>query len=262
MQVLEALLMYQNISGEGSTYYRMCRTILANLEQMRNNTIYDTAELCYTSTASVGRFCARLGYSSYSSFRSAITDALEDYTFSDDILEDLSTQECSVAGIQQAFVDLLQRQTDMIAQIDPNLLEQMVSLLIQCHCVHFFLPVFDPCSILSLQTSLTLTGKASLLHHDTFFYNKDALKSIQPGDVTFLVIPNHQRWHYMTKLFQHLRDVGCSTVLLLGKDRPQWTGATVKLCLSGGTSIVDCRMYEAIFDLLSCMYRERLAAPE
>lgn len=47
MQVLEALLMYQNTSSEDTTYHRMIRTILDNLETIRNATIYDTADLCY-----------------------------------------------------------------------------------------------------------------------------------------------------------------------------------------------------------------------
>lgn len=259
MHVLEALLMYQNVSGENSTYHRMCRTILDNLDKVRQGTIYDTAELCYTSTTSVGRFCTRLGYSSYSSFRAALADALEDYTFSDYVLEDLSTQESSIPEMQQALVDVMRRQTDVIAQISPEILDQMVQLLVGCSSAHFFTPMLDPCSILSLQTSLTLTGKPSFLHHDTFSHDHGAVKTLQPTDIAFFVIPNHQRWSHMTKLFQQVRDLGCATVLLSTKDKPQWVGATVKLCMPGGNSIMDSRMYEAIFDLLSCIYRRTVA---
>lgn len=258
MQALESLLTYLDISNEDTTYHKMVRTILDNLDVVRNGTIYDTAALCYTSTTSIGRLCSRLGYDSYASFRNAVSNALEDYEFSGYILSSVPTSQLSADQIQELIARTLRTQSETLQQIDLSTLERISDLLASARCVHFFSPMLDPYTFLSLQTSLILSGKQSYLNCGNYNHMASAIPQISEEDVALLIIPNHQRWAYMNKIFYQLRDKKVPTVLLVTREKSCWDGATIRLCLPGQNSLMDGRLYGSVLDLISCLYRQKL----
>ena len=257
MHILEALLTYQDISAEDTSYNMMTRTILGNLKQVEKNSIYDTAALCYTSTTSIGRLCHRLGYHSYGSFRSAISDALGDYTFSDYLLSDLYNGNLTPDEIKGLFAQILSQQSQAIQAVDTETLKAICDLFHEKNTIHFFSPMLDPCSFISLQLSLTLSGKQTYLHHGSFGRDEDIASQLTPQDAILMIAPNHPRWGYVSKLFREVQATGASTVLIVTTDKPCWENATIKLCLPGLNSIADSRLYSSLLDLLSCIYQKK-----
>lgn len=56
----------------------LLKYFLDNSDKIKNMTIQDVAKNAYTSTASIVRFCKKLGYSGFSEFKVAIMYYFED----------------------------------------------------------------------------------------------------------------------------------------------------------------------------------------
>ena len=48
---------------------------------MKNASIHEVAEMCYVSAPTISRFCKRLGYESYSSFKNELSQAVSNYNY-------------------------------------------------------------------------------------------------------------------------------------------------------------------------------------
>ena len=69
MTALENLLVFYNFLPENSTNKGVLRCCLKYLGELRSYNIYDLAEKCYTSTATVSRLVRLLGYRNYTDFQ-------------------------------------------------------------------------------------------------------------------------------------------------------------------------------------------------
>lgn len=74
--IIYNLLTFLNSSKEEDMYYSICLSMLQNLEEVPNCSINELADLCYTSTATLSRFCRKFGYSNFHEFKKEIAYAL------------------------------------------------------------------------------------------------------------------------------------------------------------------------------------------
>ena len=77
VDILYTLMSYVNVSSSQDMYYTIAQTILTNLEKIPKISISDLAELCYTSPATISRFCKDLNCKNFANFKEEIAIALE-----------------------------------------------------------------------------------------------------------------------------------------------------------------------------------------
>ena len=70
--IIYLLLNYINGAIEEDTYLSIARTLLLNLEKVRELSLEDTAILCNCSYSTINRFCKKIGFANYSTFREII----------------------------------------------------------------------------------------------------------------------------------------------------------------------------------------------
>ena len=57
VDILYTLMSYVNVSSPQDMYYAIAHTILTHIDQIPSISINDLADLCYTSPATISRFC-------------------------------------------------------------------------------------------------------------------------------------------------------------------------------------------------------------
>lgn len=77
VDILYTLMSYVNVSSPQDMYYSIAHTILTHIDQIPSISINDLADLCYTSPATISRFCKDMNCKSFVNFKNEIAIALE-----------------------------------------------------------------------------------------------------------------------------------------------------------------------------------------
>lgn len=77
VDILYTLMSYVNVSSSQDMYYTIAHTILTHLDKIPDISINDLADLCYTSPATISRFCKDLNCKNFANFKNEIAIALE-----------------------------------------------------------------------------------------------------------------------------------------------------------------------------------------
>ena len=77
VDILYTLMSYVNVSSSQDMYYTIAHTILTHLEKITDISINDLADLCYTSPATISRFCKDLNCKNFASFKHEMAISLE-----------------------------------------------------------------------------------------------------------------------------------------------------------------------------------------
>lgn len=77
VDILYTLMSYVNVSSPQDMYYSIAHTILTHIDQIPGISINDLADLCYTSPATISRFCKDMNCKSFVNFKEEIAIALE-----------------------------------------------------------------------------------------------------------------------------------------------------------------------------------------
>lgn len=79
MTGIDKLITIYNIAETGSMTKNVVSHILQNLKRIDRMNIYDLADTCYVSSASISRIVRKLGYKNYSYFQKDISDCVKKY---------------------------------------------------------------------------------------------------------------------------------------------------------------------------------------
>ncbi len=81
MTALENLLCYYNQLSVNDSKKAILRRALPNIRRINQLNIFELADLCYTSPASISRLVKSLGYESYSVFRTKLFECVQRYDY-------------------------------------------------------------------------------------------------------------------------------------------------------------------------------------
>lgn len=79
MNCLEMLFWFVNHTSHDDLYHMVVRNMLKNIHDVPTLTIYELADACYTSPATISRLVKRLGYKSFAYFQKSLADSLGQY---------------------------------------------------------------------------------------------------------------------------------------------------------------------------------------
>lgn len=77
VDILYNLLTYINASYSQDMYYTICYQILNNIEKIPSISINELADLCYTSPATISRFCKALKCDNFAEFKKEVQAGLQ-----------------------------------------------------------------------------------------------------------------------------------------------------------------------------------------
>ncbi|MCD7808197.1 MAG: MurR/RpiR family transcriptional regulator [Erysipelotrichaceae bacterium] len=77
VDILYTLMSFVNVSSVQDMYYTIAQTILSHLDKIPDISINDLADLCYTSPATISRFCKDLNCRNFATFKKEIAIAIE-----------------------------------------------------------------------------------------------------------------------------------------------------------------------------------------
>ena len=117
MTALENISIYYNQLPKNDTKRDILSKLLPHIRSINSMTIYDTADLCFTSTASISRLVKALGYKSYSEFQIRLNDCVQRYDYDNRFLlvSRSKKQEPAdmIASAMRYMVDEFQRNIDL-----------------------------------------------------------------------------------------------------------------------------------------------------
>lgn len=257
MNVLESMLSLQNSLTEEKTFCQMIRTIFANLDFIKTATIYDVAELCYTSTASVGRLCNRLGYQSFTVFRAELNETMNEYAL-------YRRKSADADSPQSAFdrhISILQAKLDAVAGMNAADFERAADLLHQKDNVHFFTHFSTSIFSLALQRDLTVNSKHT-------FYHCFEKQDLHPGSLlkqdtaAVFVISNLPSENPIIQSVREAIQSPASTIVFAMRNRTLWEQADVAILLPGSdTSFTDMNLAMYAMELLTAVYCAKYIGP-
>lgn len=260
MYILEALLSLQNSLPEEKTFCKMIRTILQNLDFVKTATIYDVAELCYTSTASVIRLCNRLGYQSFPIFRAELADILDHYQMYRQMAPHLGTG--SSAAVFENTAVLLQSKLAAIQAMDARSYEQVADILHQKKNIHYFTHYYNAVVFLPLQQDLTINGKCTYYH----CFEKQNLRPsalLSSDTVAIFMIPNLPKDSPIVRCLQEAIRSPAYTIVFAMSKRKIWGNADMAVYLPGSnTSFTDINLANYAMELLSAVYNAKYIGSE
>ncbi len=77
VDLLYTLMTYVNVSSNQDMYYTIAHTILTNLDKIPTIGINELADICFTSPATISRFCKDINCRSFANFKQEMAIALE-----------------------------------------------------------------------------------------------------------------------------------------------------------------------------------------
>ena len=154
------LLLFLNDSREETLNYTIALTMIRNIRDIPNMTINKLADMCYTSPAAISRFCRKLGYSSLSEFKKALSISINtnfDNSFSkprgfktkrnrEEILELMHDEICNELTLTKNSLDL-------------KLIDRVIDLIYRSDHICIFGTLFSQLMCQQLQTNFARVGK-------------------------------------------------------------------------------------------------------
>ena len=182
MNVLQALATMHNNSLYENTYRSVAGGILANLNEMKDATMYDVANLTASSRSTVLRMIQMLGYSSYSEFHSALKQAINQYHHYNRLFpQNVCYSSESIAAFASSRYYQAYEQAKGV--ITGAKVEKFAKLIHEADRVSEYLH-YSMGSATSLSINLAISGKK----HDLCMIYADMLKNAEELSETSLVI--------------------------------------------------------------------------
>lgn len=140
VDILYTLITYVNYSSSQDMYYSIAQTILSHLDQMPNISINELAAMCYTSPATISRFCKDLNCKSFAALKKELKIALD--LANDEIhLEDQEEKELNehpekiIDKVYHDTIDSLEKGKESLNMAD---IDHICDMIHEAPYIHMF----------------------------------------------------------------------------------------------------------------------------
>lgn len=177
------LLRFINIANEDSIYQSLAVELLKRKTQISNATITDMADACFVSTATLSRFCKKLGFKEYAQFKESFRSEYEferDYTpaFREQLQHD------TVTAIRSLGDQICTSVTQCAQQLDFQTLDRIIHRIHESEHVAFFSSNLLQQIATDIQQRLEKLGKLTY----SFYQSTYQLQHVQTMDQHSLAI--------------------------------------------------------------------------
>ncbi len=188
VDILYTLITYVNYSSSQDMYYTIAQTILSHLDDMPNISINDLATMCYTSPATISRFCKDLNTKSFANFKKELQIALD---LANDEIHLEEAEEKQLNDDPTLIIDKVYRETiDSLKQgqasLDMAQIDQVCELIHDAPNIHMFAYQFSKLVCTDFQQKMLKLRKFVYAFAD----RGDMLAkfdTIEPGELVIIV---------------------------------------------------------------------------
>ncbi len=138
------------------TEYHILEYVVKNQNKVLGMTVQELSDTMYVSTASIMRFCKKLGFSGFSEFKFHLKSEMNTKT--------IATSKMTVEDMKTSILSDLEKTNSFI---DAQTLESVVQLLSSDKNIHFFSKGITTCVFSYFQKYLLTLGRHSTLYDDT-----------------------------------------------------------------------------------------------
>lgn len=254
MNTLANLFAYYN-NGEQDVYHFVLEKILENTELFLRGSIYEIADYCSASTATISRLSQKLGYKNFSDFRHNLFDARHYYQYNNQVMP--NELKPPVEKLSTCYFENMR---EMIASIETaataQRIEHAADMLHEAKRVRIF--TFNTgYTEIGLQINLLMSGKESL-RCDRFMDQIIAAKKLNAEDVVLIMAPDCSDALDIIPLTQIVQEKGAQSILITNSTHSVHLGRVdFSIAFDGNNTNMDLWGMYMIVDLISLRYRKK-----
>ena len=214
MNIFQNMIELYNHLSPGSTYRFALKGILMHLGEACDASIYELADLTSSSRTTIWRMLQMLGYENYSDFRSALRQAIRNYTYYNRVIGDRTDGAEQMIGRMAGQLEMTAR--NVKERLSVPELSAMAKQISGKDQVFFFFP-YRSAAIYSFQQNLSMAGVGT---HLACLLPEMLECAYQAGERSFVFCSTieYAETMDMTELFRLLREKKAEIALFAAGD--------------------------------------------
>ncbi len=221
VDILYNLITYVNASYSQDMYYTICYHVLQHIDEIPNININELAEMCYTSPATISRFCKALKCESFTQFKKQVQAGLkvagkEISLPPEKLVKIHTTPETCVDMIYDRAIQSLKKGKESINIHD---IDTLCDIIYDAKKLHFFGFQFNKIIASDIQLKLLKHGKFSYAFSDRGD-DRQRLELLDETSVA-IVISVRGRMNPIGYLIKAIKERGAKVIFItLNADSP------------------------------------------
>lgn len=255
MNAYIALINFLNCTSPSDIYYKVAQNILQNLDRIKNASIHEVAEMCYVSAPTISRFCKRLGYDSYGSFKSELAQAVSNYNYNNRFVS-VNTSSDSEDSESASFLYQISQYSDTLKK---SYSREYIHEIVENLHMHKRVGLFSSVPSYQLQY---LQADLLLTKHEVTFCQTPAdqmeyAKTLNEDSIAVVLKPERLEAKYIDDIMNILKENHVKIVLISNTKYSRLNKmADFLLSFNGNLHIVDSFCFDMLVSLLSIEYRK------
>lgn len=254
MDSIEKLIGYYNKSNDDDMYHIIAGHILSNIHEIKNSTIYDLADICYSSPSTISRLMKKMEFESYTDFKSKIHYALENYKYLNQNIDDSTIDPES--DFTDYYFDTLISNIQLLREtVNSKEIEKISDYFHQADKVYFY--SFPEMQIHILQKALIVSGKKSQIF-DSVIGQEGSLSRIDKETVIFALIPNLVEMASMRSVLKKAEQKGAIIITVCSEVKNDFQKySDLQISFNGSKIAMDLYSFMIITNLIKYDYSTR-----
>jgi DNA-binding MurR/RpiR family transcriptional regulator len=254
MHALEGLQIYYNTSKEGDIYHTIVGILLKNIHKISSCTIYDIADLCYVSPATISRLSKKLGYSGFPDFKISIVNAVKNYEVLNQYVsvKDKAKYDSNIAS----YLELLELQLKHLKEeISTEELDNMAHIMNKCKNIKFYTNgiIFAEHRF---QGDLIMAGHMCEIKTSPLEQMSD-IRLLGKEDMVIMISPVVHEGANVLEIMKKVKEQGARLFVLTDAQYPPYKRyADYYYCFEGALGIIDDYRFAMYLNLVSIRFRE------
>lgn len=197
MDIFTRIIFWMDMQkNNNDIYYHVARTILENKDRVAHMGIEELAEICYTSPATISRFCRKLSVGSFSEFKNLLKIyneyALQEVMFTDNEIEKI--HEDRQVLTDKTFPMSIEALTKTAELLDTDNIDEISSLLARANHIAIFGSIYSQLVARDCQYKFIRLGKFTTAFTDTSDQIDDSEKLDNKDAAIIFSVSGNQRF--------------------------------------------------------------------
>ncbi|MDF2672160.1 MAG: hypothetical protein K0R09_425 [Clostridiales bacterium] len=253
MTGLENIIAFYNNTPVDNMFRSVLRNILTNLEEIGNSNIYNLADMCFTSPATISRLVKKLGYKNYTYFQKDLSDCVKKYEHLNRYIpmEEIEEKE----DLQDAFLNTLENlMVSFRKQIDKAQLIRLVEEIHNSKRVSIYTYGINFAEFY-LQSDLFMNGIACDVYNDDKSQFENA-QTLDKESIVIFVLPKCIESAAVDKTVAAVKERGAKLCIITDtKHFSILKKSDLSFTFEGQLHLIDMYILQMFLSLLSIQYR-------
>lgn len=213
VDIIYNLLSFVNTSNRQDMNYTIALVVLQNLEKVPDCSVNELADMCYTSIATISRFCKYFGCESYIQFkneiRAGLMKAKAELCFDPEEYERIQKDPQQLV---EKIYDLTISSLEMNRHMNIHEVDRICSRIYDAKKVHFFGYQFSKVVATDIQMKFMKLGK--FIYSFNSRGEEDLKYSVVDGDSLAIILSVSGSSDQVREMIRYLRSKGASVMLI------------------------------------------------